>query len=155
MSDINLSGLEAFASTDATAIRQTMTLLFDGFRRRDAESLNAVYTGDADWVNAFGSVKKGRTEIVHYLEGLFADSAFNAGRIIKPPISIVRKLTDDTAAVSSHLQIAGQGLVDGGAIALRDNRSLRILQKHSAGRWLVVSEMYMDVRQDKSYVNHS
>jgi uncharacterized protein (TIGR02246 family) len=155
MSDINLSGLEAFASTDATAIRQTMTRLLEGFRRRDAESLNAVYTDDADWVNAFGSVKKGRTEIVHYLEGLFADSAFNAGRIIKPPISIVRKLADDTAAVSSHLQIAGQGLVDGGAIALRDNRSLRILQKHSAGRWLVVSEMYMDVRQDKSYANHS
>jgi uncharacterized protein (TIGR02246 family) len=155
MSDINLSGVEAFASPDAIAIRQTMMRLFDGFSRRDAETLNAVYTDDADWVNAFGSVKKGRSEIVHYLKGLFADSAFNAGHIIKPPVSVVRKLTDDTAAVSSHLQIAGQGLVDGGTIALRDNRSLRVLQKHSAGRWLVVSEMYMDVRQDKSYVNHS
>ena len=58
-------------------------------------------------------------------------------------------------AVSTHLQIRGQGLVDGGEIALRDNHSLRVLTRRADGTWRIVSEMYMDARTDTTYVNHS
>ena len=73
-----------------------------------------------------------------------------------PPKSHLRRLTSDIATVSTHLQIQGQGLVGGGEIKLRDNHSLRVLQKQADARWLsVTSEMFMDVRQDQSYSGHS
>lgn len=117
--------------------------------------MNGVYSEDADWVNAFGSVKKGSSQIIPYLEGLFADANFDAGKVLAPPQSELRVLSETIVTVSTRLQLAGQLLVGGGEIALRNNHSLRILQKQSDGGWLVVSEMYMDARQDQSYAGHS
>ena len=57
---------------DQQAIGKTLLTLLKGFRDRDAEALHAVYSDDADWVNAFGTVKRGREDIVDYLRGLFA-----------------------------------------------------------------------------------
>jgi hypothetical protein len=34
---------------------------------------------------------------------------------------------------------------------VRDNHSLHVLQKQADGRWLIVSEMFMDARQDETY----
>ena len=106
-------------------------------------------------MNAFGSVKKGRAEIVDYLRDLFADANFNAGRLVAAPTSVARRLSATVAVVSSHVRIEGQGLVGGGEIALRNNRSLRVLQNQDDTRWLIASEMYMDARRDWSCVNHS
>ncbi len=152
---LGLEGLESFPDDDQAALLATLRNLLLGFQQRDADMLVDVYTADADWVNAFGSVKKGATEIVDYLRGLFADANFNDGRLVAPPRSSIRSLSGDVAVVSTHLQVSGQGLVDGGSIALRDNHSLHILQKQPDSRWRVVSEMYMDARADWSYVNHS
>ena len=44
-----------------------------------------MYSDDADWVNAFGTVKRGSKEIVDYLRGLFADDNFNRGEPDGPP----------------------------------------------------------------------
>ena len=62
--------------------------MLTGFRDRDAEALQAVYSDDADWVNAFGTVKRGREEIVDYLRGLFADDNFNRGEPEGRPRSV-------------------------------------------------------------------
>jgi hypothetical protein len=110
-------------------------------------SIHPTQTG----VNAFGTVKKGSGEIVPYLNGLFADANFDAGERVAPPHSALRILGNDAVAVSTHLQVKGQRLVGGGIIPLRDNYSLRILQKQADGTWLIVSEMYMDARQDQTY----
>jgi uncharacterized protein (TIGR02246 family) len=117
--------------------------------------LEAVYSDDADWVNAFGTVRTGRAEIVAYLRGLFADANFDAGKLVAPPESRLRRLGDTVVAVSTHLRIIGQGLVGGGTIDMRDNHSLHILQRQPGGRWLVVSEIYMDARQDRTYAGGS
>ena len=47
---------------DQQAIGKTLLTLLKGFRDRDAEALRAVYSDDADWVNAFGTVKHGRAD---------------------------------------------------------------------------------------------
>jgi len=57
--------------------------------------------------------------------------------------------------VSTRLEVRGQGLVSGGAIARRDNHSRRALQRKADGRWKIVSEMYMDARSELSYAGHS
>jgi uncharacterized protein (TIGR02246 family) len=149
------AGLSALPTRDQEAIARTLTSLLAGFSERDADKLTDVYSDDADWVNAFGSVKQGRQEILTYLRGLFADANFTAGTLKAPPQSSIRVLTDDVVIVSTHLLIEGQKLLDGGVIDERDNHSLHVLQRQSDGTWPVVSEIYMDANRDQSYAGHS
>ena len=149
------AGLAALAPRDREAIARTLASLLAGFTERNAGKLADVYSDDADWVNAFGSVKRGRQEIITYLRGLFADANFNAGTLKALPQSSIRVLTDEVVLASTHLLIEGQKLLDGGVIDERDNHSLRVLQRQSDGTWPVVSEMYMDANRDQSYAGHS
>jgi uncharacterized protein (TIGR02246 family) len=152
---LRIEGLDAVPRPDQAGITATIGALFGGFQRRDAGLLTGIYTDDADWVNAFGSVKKGSAEIIAYLRGLFADQNFNDGQLAAPPASVLRPVTESVVIISTRLQVTGQGLVDGGVIGLRDNHSLHILQKQPSGQWQIISEMFSDARQDLSYINHS
>jgi len=153
--DLQIEGLTDLPVSDCHAIEKTLTALLAGFSTRNADQLAGVYADDADWVNAFGSVKRGPTEIVEYLRGLFADANFEAGRLVAPPQSRLRRLSDDIVLVSTRLEIRDQGLVGRGVIARRDNHSLRALQRQQDKSWKIVSEMYMDARSDLSYAGHS
>jgi uncharacterized protein (TIGR02246 family) len=137
-------------SDDQQAIGTTLLTLLTGFRDRDAEALQSVYSDDADWVNAFGTVKRGREEIVGYLSGLFSDDNFNRGEPQGPPATSFRVLTPEVVLVSAHLRIKGQGLVGGGTLD-RDNYSLRALQRQADGSWLIVSEMFQDANTETTY----
>jgi uncharacterized protein (TIGR02246 family) len=147
MPDDDLSSLPQI---DQEALGHTLFSLVSGFRERDADKLVGVYTDDADWVNAFGTVKRGGGEIVAYLRGLFADENFNAGQLTGPPESQIRVLTADVVLVSARLRVKGQGLVGGGALD-RDNYSLRVLHRQADGVWRIVSEMYMDANHEETY----
>jgi uncharacterized protein (TIGR02246 family) len=149
--DADLGDIASLPQEDQDAIGVTLLSLVAGFRERDAEKLVGVYTADADWVNAFGTVKKGGPEIVAYLRGLFSDDNFNAGALKAPPDTSFRVLTPEVVLVSAHLQVEGQKLVGGGQIEVRDNHSLRVLQRQGDGSWLIVSEMYNDANQERTY----
>src|SRR5271163_4044442 len=138
--------------TDQEAIGKTLLTLLRAFEKRDAQSLQHVYSEDADWVNAFGTVKRGRDEIVEYLRGLFSDDNFNRGELAGPPETSFRVLTPEVVLVSAHLQVKGQGLV-GGATLDRDNFSLRALQRQDDGSWLIVSEMFQDANTETTYAH--
>lgn len=135
---------------DQEAIGRTLLTLLKSFDDRDAGPLRGVYSDDADWVNAFGTVKRGRDEIVDYLTGLFRDDNFNRGELAGPPETSFRVLTPDVVLVSAHLKVKGQGLVGGGTID-RDNFSLRALQRQDDGSWLIVSEMFQDANTETTY----
>jgi uncharacterized protein (TIGR02246 family) len=147
--------ISSLPQADQDAIGATLISLLTGFRERDAEKLVDVYSTDADWVNAFGTVKKGGEEIVTYLRGLFADANFNAGELKAPPETALRVLTPEVVLVSAHLQVQGQKLVGGGEIEVRDNFSLRVLQRRGDGKWLIVSEMYNDANREQTYQAHT
>jgi uncharacterized protein (TIGR02246 family) len=147
--------ISSLPQADQEAIAATLISLMTGFRERDAEQLVGIYSSDADWVNAFGTVKKGGEEIVQYLRGLFSDDNFNAGTLKAPPETSLRVLTSEVVLVSAHLQVEGQKLVGGGEIEVRDNHSLRVLQRQGDGTWLIVSEMYNDANREQTYEGHS
>jgi uncharacterized protein (TIGR02246 family) len=146
--------ITSLPQADQDAIGVTLISLMTGFRERDVEKLVGIYSSDADWVNAFGTVKKGGAEIISYLRGLFSDANFNAGQLKSPPETSLRVMSPDVVLVSAHLQVEGQKLVSGGEIEVRDNFSLRVLQRQSDGTWLIVSEMYNDANRDETYVGH-
>ena len=135
---------------DQEAIGKTLLTLLKSFDDRNADPLRGVYSDDADWVNAFGTVKRGRDEIVDYLTGLFQDDNFNRGRPEGPPETSFRVLTPEVVLVSAHLRIKGQGVVGGGTLD-RDNFSLRALQRQADGSWLIVSEMFQDANTETTY----
>jgi uncharacterized protein (TIGR02246 family) len=135
---------------DQEAIGKTLLTLLKAFDDRDAAPLRRVYADDADWVNAFGTVKRGRDEIVEYLTGLFRDDNFNRGELAGPPETSFRVLTPEVVLVSAHLVVKGQGLVGGGTLD-RDNYSLRALQRQDDGSWLIVSEMFQDANTETTY----
>jgi uncharacterized protein (TIGR02246 family) len=139
-------------AADQEAIGNTLLTLLKAFDDRDAEPLQGVYSDDADWVNAFGTVKRGRDEIVQYLRGLFQDDNFNRGELAGPPETSFRVLTPEVVLVSAHLQVKGQGLVGGGTLD-RDNFSLRALQRQDDGSWLIVSEMFQDANTETTYTH--
>ena len=93
-----LEGLDVVPEPDRAEIVTTLSALFTGFAQRNADVLTDVYTADADWVNAFGSVKNGGPEIVGYLRGLFADQNFNDGQLAAPPRGVLRLVTDEVAS---------------------------------------------------------
>jgi len=135
---------------DQEAIGKTLLTLLKAFDDRNAEPLRGVYSDDADWANAFGTVKRGRDDIVEYLTGLFRDANFNRGKLAGPPETSFRVLTPEVVLASAHLQVTGQGLV-GGATLDRDNFSLRALQRQDDGSWLIVSEMFQDANTEITY----
>ncbi|MGA3255246.1 MAG: SgcJ/EcaC family oxidoreductase [Mycobacterium sp.] len=135
---------------DQEAIGKTLLTLLKAFDDRDAAPLRRVYSDDADWVNAFGTVKRGRDEIVDYLTGLFRDANFNRGELAGPPETSFRVLTPEVVLVSAHLIVKGQGLVGGGTLD-RDNYSLRALQRQDDGSWLIVSEMFQDANTETTH----
>jgi uncharacterized protein (TIGR02246 family) len=144
--------LASLPQSDQDAIGRTLLSLMAGFQARDVDKLSGVYSDDADWVNAFGTVKKGTEEILQYLEGLFGDDNFNAGSLKAPPEVTIRVLTTEVVLVSAHLKVEGQRVVDGGQIEERDNYSLRVLQRQPGGTWPIVSEMYNDANRETTYV---
>ena len=155
MNAADANDISSLPQADQDAIGTTLISLMTGFRERDAEKLVGIYTSDADWVNAFGSVKKGGDEIVEYLRGLFSDGNFNAGALKAPPETSIRVLTTDVVLVSAHLQVEGQKLLGGGEIEVRDNHSLRVLHRQADGSWLITSEMYNDANREQTYEGHS
>jgi uncharacterized protein (TIGR02246 family) len=144
--------LSSLPQADQDAITTTLVALSSGFQSREVSKLADVYSADADWVNAFGTVKKGSEQIVSYLQGLFADENFNAGTLEAPPEVSIRVLTPEVVLVSAHLRVAGQKLVGGGEIPERDNRSLRVLHRRADGSWPIVSEMYNDANREATYL---
>lgn len=143
--------LTSLPQADQEAIATTLITLRSGFQERDAGKLVGVYSADADWVNAFGTVKKGSEDILAYLRRLFADANFNAGTLKAPPEVAMRVLTAEVVLVSAHLQVEGQKLLDGGEIELRDNYSLRVLRRQADGSWPIVSEMFNDANSERTF----
>lgn len=141
----------ASEAADEAAIGHALGVVAAAFRARDAGRLAAVYAEDADWTNAFGTTLKGRAAIVDYLAGLFADPHFGAGRMTGAPRIEVRPVADGVAVAKTYMEIEGQEKADGGALGVRRNHSLKVLQRQASGAWLIVSDIYMDAREEATF----
>jgi uncharacterized protein (TIGR02246 family) len=142
---------EAGRPEDQQAVGEAMMALANAFRTLDASGLETLYSEDADWTNAFGTTKKGAAEIVAYLTQLFADPHFAAGKPIGPPQASMRFVSDDVAVVKTYIEREGQQTTEGEQLPVRRNHSLKVFRRE-ADAWKIVSDIYMDARDDKTFV---
>jgi uncharacterized protein (TIGR02246 family) len=142
---------EAGRPEDQQAVGEAMMRLANAFRTLDPRGLEALYSEDADWTNAFGTTKHGAAEIVAYLTQLFADPHFAAGKPLGPPQASMRFVTDDVAVVKTYIEREGQQTSDGAQLPVRRNHSLKVFRREVGG-WRIVSDIYMDARDDKTFV---
>ena len=141
--------LSSLPQVDQEAIGATLLNLMAGFQERNVDKLADIYSSDADWVNAFGTVKKGSDGILDYLRGLFADDNFNAGTLRAPPEIAIRVSSRDVVLVSAHLQVKAKASWVEESSEERDNFSLRVLQRQADGTWPIVSEMFNDANRKR------
>jgi uncharacterized protein (TIGR02246 family) len=136
---------------DEAAVGAVLVALGHAFRELDAASAAPLYTDDADWVNAFGTARHGRDEIVSYLERLFADERFAAGKPVAPPQASIRFVAPDVAVARTYIEREGQRTADGGTLPVRRNHSLKVVVR-DGDTWRIASEMYMDARDEQTLV---
>jgi len=150
-----LKGLNQLPANDQDAIVATLGNLFRRLPRAKHPQTDRRLRQGRRLGQRIRQRKKGSDTILSYLRGLFEDGNFDQGKLAGAPSSQLRVVDDNVVIVSTHLQVTGQGLLDGGTISIRDNHSLRVLHRQPDGAWTIISEMYMDSRQDESYINHS
>ncbi len=144
MPDVNGS------AEDQEAVGGVMMKVVGAFKSLDASGIEDAYSDDADWTNAFGTSKKGAGEIAEYLERLFADEHFGAGKPVGPPQAQIRFVTEDVCVVKTYIEREGQETSGGEKLAVRHNHSLKVLRREEDG-WKIVSDIYMDARQDETF----
>lgn len=139
--------------SEQNPIEALLKTQYRAFAARDAEAMRGIYAEDADWTNAFGRSLSGRDAIVAYLGELFADPNFSDGEMLGEPQVSVRSVGDDAVAVKIYTRIKGQKTVDGDTLPVRHNHSLKLIGRQDDGSWKIVSEMYMDARQETTHVS--
>lgn len=137
---------------EEAAVGEVLMRLGKAFATMQSAGLEDVYAEDADWTNAFGTSRHGREAIIAYLDKLFADARFGAGRLRGRPEASIRFAGGGKLAIAhTYAEREGQQTVGGGKLPVRRNHSLKVLEKRNA-RWLIVSEMYMDARDEQTLV---
>ena len=128
-----------------TAIRQAIADWDTGWRTFNADIVSQDYADDADWINAFGEVRKGRAQIHAYLAHGFASPEW-LSRHSTPSTVSIRFVSPDIAVVSSSRQTVGQKSASGQPYPTRKTHDLRVFV-HQNGRWEIVSHEIMDEKE--------
>ena len=138
-------------SKDEATVGEILMRLGASFRELDTAPLKGIYADDADWTNAFGTSRTGAAEIIAYLQELYADEHFGAGKPVGPPQASMRFVGDDVVVVKTYIEREGQETADGEQLGVRRNHSLKVLQRQEDDRWLIVSDIYMDARDEQTF----
>lgn len=146
---ILLAGAPALAeptgtSRDQAAIQAAIVRWDHAWESKDAVLAARDYAEDADWTNAFGMIRKGRSAIQATLTEVFALPFVMAGSS-ETVGQEIRFLGPDTALVLTRVRRAGQQLPDGQALGTRQTNHLRVFSRIE-GRWQIVSHLISDAR---------
>ncbi len=132
-------------AADEVAIIQAITNWDRGWKEFNAELATEDYADDADWTNAFGRTRKGKTAIREFLTGLFSAPEMRA-RTSSPSTISIKFVRPDVAVVSSYRETVGQKTASGREYPTRKTHDLRVFTKEK-GRWVIVSHLIMDEKE--------
>lgn len=134
----------ATSQSDPSVIELVIENWNKAWQGKDAKLAAKDYSDDADWTNAFGMKKKGRTEIEKFLAEVFSLPFVMAGQS-KTVDQSVRLIKPDVALVVTRVERAGQRTPSGEELATRQTSHLRVLVK-SGESWKIISHLISDAR---------
>ena len=134
--------------SDKNAIEQVIENWNKGWKSKDPKLAAKDYSEDADWTNAFGMTKKGRSGIETFLTEVFSLPFVMAGESSVAEQSI-RFVKPDIALVVTRVERVGQRNPAGESIGTRQTSHLRVLEK-AAGQWKIVSHLIADARDPQA-----
>lgn len=130
-----LSPIAAMAQEDEAAIRQVTNDFMAAWGRHDVKAMAAAFATDADLINPFGRVAKGRAEIEKLLTeehaGPFKGTTY-AGTVS------VRMLSPTTALADWESTVNGMRDAGGNALPPFKHHVAAVYAKKD-GRWLAVA----------------
>ena len=134
----------AHSANDEDAVRKVIASFDEAFNRHDAESVSALYTDDAEFINVAGMWWRGRAEIrrgtAFVLANIFQNTTIQTDSVS------VRFPTPDTAIaiITSHT-VGGFVLPDGTHVSSTNNRLSYFMVKRE-GHWLITSGQNTEIR---------
>lgn len=127
---------------DEKLIRQIVGNWLAGWESCDSELATEGFADDADWMNAFGIKKKGKTQIKQFLDWAFslpnAKERKNSGEI-----SSIRFIRSDVALVYEDFHVEKQRYLTGEEMVDRHGHMIRVMVKEN-GQWQIASMLIMD-----------
>ena len=136
---------EPASPADAQAIRDVLATAGKGWGTGDAELFASVYSDDAEWMNAFGQIRRSREAIETYLTELFAedDDGMGEDEAMSAASISLRYIGDDVAVYHGVTKSVRMGALEGADERRVHNTT--VLEKR-AGKWMIVHEHISDAR---------
>lgn len=136
---------EPASAADAEAIREVLAITGKGWGTGDAELFASVYSDDAEWMNAFGQIRRSREAIENYLTELFAedDEGMGEDEAMSGASISLRYIGDDVAIYHGVTKSVRMGALEGADERRVHNTT--VLEKRD-GQWMIVHEHISDAR---------
>jgi uncharacterized protein (TIGR02246 family) len=141
MGSLPLLASDAFNAKDEAAIRQVIGHWDKMWHGGDVREVTNDYTDDAEWMNAFGTYRKGGSAILSFFAPFGKMNRNTTVTELR-----IRYVRPDVAAVWESYETVDQRTAGGAVYPPRKTHSLRILTK-TDGRWLIISHLIMDEKE--------
>lgn len=135
---------QSVPAADSIALFSAMERWEEGWRVEDPALASQDYSDDADWTNAFGMRRIGRTAIHELLTEVF-DLPFVMAGDTEYEFHDMMPLGSDVILLRSRAIRVGQELPDGTVEEPRRTGHLRVFQRRG-NEWLIVSHLIGDER---------
>ena len=139
--------IDSLTHNDTIAVLEVINRRSEAMSRRDANLHRQNYAPDAQWLNAFGIMRKSRDSIVKFLAGLYADPGFQEVKSTRqdpPELTFIRS---DVALVHQYMELEGQWINDV-ALPKRKIHTSFVLTKEE-GKWLIRYQVIMDEKSPR------
>ncbi|MEM8983097.1 MAG: SgcJ/EcaC family oxidoreductase [Pseudomonadota bacterium] len=140
---------EPASDEDMDAIREVLRGTGRGWGQGDAEMVASGYSDDAEWMNAFGQIRRSSAAIRDYLTELFSaqDDAMAEFEEQNAASISLRFIGDNVAIYHGVTRSTRMGALEGAD--LRRVHNTTVLEKRD-GQWLIVHEHISDARPAES-----
>jgi len=131
-------------AADSAALVAVLDRWYLAWETRDAALGAQDYADAAEWTNAFGMTRHGRTEIEATLREVFALPFVISGES-HPTTQAIRWLRPDVALVVSRVERTDQQIPGGAPLGTRQTTHHRVFVR-TGGEWRIASHLISDAR---------
>lgn len=118
-----------------------------GWKIKDAELASKWYSEDADFTNAFGFNRIGKSKIQKYLTEVFTLDFVMAGNTEQTSIKL-KKISKNAILVITTVERKGQKTADNKNLDTRKTTHYRLFKKDD--NWLITAHLISDARSIKT-----